>query len=71
MTRPEYVNGGAEPSNETWQEACAISQQWADGARLAAHKRHMRRFWLITALQWTLLILAILLMLLITDTIHP
>lgn len=44
MARPKYVNsGGSEPSIETWQEACVISQEWADGARLAVVKRRHRQ----------------------------
>lgn len=44
--RPEYVNGGDNPSIETWQEACVISQQWADDARQAAARRANLRVWI-------------------------
>lgn len=72
MTRPEYVNGNdGLPSNETWEQACIISQEWADDARSAAAKRHMRRFWMITTLQWFILLIAVLLILLLTNTINP
>ena len=39
MQRPEYPT--VEPSIETWEEACIISQEWADDARQAAvrHKQ--------------------------------
>ena len=37
MDRPEYPT--TDPSIEVWEEACVISQQWADGARQAARKR--------------------------------
>ena len=44
MERPEYtVDNGVEPSVDTWAEACVISQEWADGARLAARRRRMLR----------------------------
>ena len=38
--RPEYPT--TEPSVQTWEEACVISQEWADGARQAAVKRRHR-----------------------------
>jgi type IV secretory pathway component VirB8 len=43
--RPDYVNGGDNPSIETWQEACVLSQKWADDARQVAIKRANRRVW--------------------------
>lgn len=50
MARPEYVNGGTQPSVETWEEACAISQEWADGARRAADKRRQWMHWTVLML---------------------
>lgn len=38
MQQPELP----DPSIQTWEEACFISQQWADEARLAAQKRRKR-----------------------------
>jgi len=43
--RPEYVHTSEGHSVETWEEACFISQEWADEARLAAAKRRRRRNW--------------------------
>lgn len=68
MMRPEYVNGGDNPSIETWQEACVISQEWADDARLAAAKRANRRVWIsLVLLSAIALAAAATLALLITD----
>jgi predicted nucleic acid-binding Zn ribbon protein len=32
-----------DPSIETWEEACVISQEWAYDARLAAQRKRDRR----------------------------
>jgi hypothetical protein len=65
--RPEYVDdSNGLPSLETWEEACVISQDWADGARLAASKRRKQRLWVTTVLAgaivlagWALVLLLI------------
>ena len=69
MTRPEYVSDNM-PSIETWEEACAISQEWADGARQAAVKRRNRNAWITFALLLVLLAgVATVLALILTGTI--
>ena len=40
VQRPEYPT--TTPSIETWEDACVISQNWADDARMAAVKRQKR-----------------------------
>lgn len=46
----DHESGEGLESIETWEQACIISQQWADGARLAAVKRKQRqRFWALMA----------------------
>ena len=59
MARPEYSNDNGIASIETWQEACALSQEWADGARLAAHKRRRRNRGIITALYLALMLASV------------
>jgi len=70
MSRPEYVNnGGSEPSNETWQEACVISQEWADGARQAASHRRLVRAWLSVVILLLIALLLTAVVLVSTDTV--
>jgi hypothetical protein len=67
MQRPDYVNGGDTPSIDTWQEACAISQEWADGARQAAGRR---RFWFaVASLVLVILLIGGVVALILTDTV--
>jgi hypothetical protein len=66
--RPEYVNDNA-PSVETWAEACVISQQWADGARLAAVRRKRIRAVLGTLMVMCFLALMVGFILLVTGVI--
>lgn len=40
VQRPEYPT--TTPSVQTWEEACVISQEWADGARQAVIARRKR-----------------------------
>lgn len=42
MEQPEYRFIKGVPSIQTWEEACVVSQQWADSARQAAAKRRKR-----------------------------
>lgn len=71
MARPDYVNNGGEPSVATWQEACVISQEWADGARRAAARRKAFRHWLSLMLMLTVLIVLVALVLIISGTWNP
>ena len=71
MTRPDYVNGGSEPSIQTWEEACVISQEWADNARRAAAKRKQWRHWIALMLMLALVITLLALVMILTDTINP
>ena len=57
MERPDYVHGG-EPSLETWELACALSQEWADNARQAAHKRRVWQRAISTGLLLSLMLAA-------------
>jgi type IV secretory pathway component VirB8 len=70
MARPEYVEDGT-PSIETWQEACVISQEWADDARLAASKRRNRMAWLSIVLMLIIAAVLIMLTLIVTETWTP
>jgi hypothetical protein len=40
--QPDYQHIEGVPSIQTWEEACVVSQKWADDARLAAQKRRKR-----------------------------
>lgn len=46
------LNGGYDGNSaslQTWEEACAESQDWADRARRKAHYKRVRRraFWIV------------------------
>lgn len=56
-----------EPSIETWEEACVISQEWADGARKAALKRRDRRALVSMILVLALVAIALALVIILTD----
>jgi type IV secretory pathway component VirB8 len=58
MMRPtyEFSDETHSLSLETWEEACALSQQWAEGARLAANKRRRRGIILVSILAISLAI---------------
>ena len=57
MQRPEYPS--TTPSIQVWEEACVISQEWADDAREAAIKRRNRNQKIRTIVFLTLEVLAI------------
>jgi type IV secretory pathway component VirB8 len=52
MMRPTYEHGDETHtlSLETWEEACALSQQWAESARLTANKRRRRGIMIVSLL---------------------
>lgn len=58
---PVYPQSNGSSSVETWAQACAQSQYWAEAQRELARKRHKRRRWLIrlAALGVLLLVAAI------------
>lgn len=56
-----------DPSIETWEEACFVSQEWADGARLAARRRRERRSLVLTILVFLLLAVALSLVIILTN----
>jgi lipopolysaccharide/colanic/teichoic acid biosynthesis glycosyltransferase len=68
MARPEYVNDN-EPSVATWQEACVISQEWADGARQAAAHKRLLRAWLSVILLLVFALVLTAVVLITTDTV--
>jgi hypothetical protein len=70
MERPDYTVD-SEPSVDTWAEACAISQEWADGARLAATKRRFRVALLSLVLMMLLIAAAVAFVLISTGTVNP
>jgi type IV secretory pathway component VirB8 len=55
------------PSIETWEEACDISQQWADEARLAARMKRERRMLVVAILVFAILAAALSLIIILTD----
>ena len=59
MSRPEYVHGSGEPSIETWEVACRLSQAWAEEARRAADRRRMLRMAIVSGLLFAILIFGI------------
>ena len=56
-----------DPSIETWEEACDVSQQWAYDARLAARRRRDRRSLVLSILVFLLLAVALALVIILTD----
>ena len=52
-----------QESIETWEEACAVSQEWADGARQAAVKRRQLRHALMLLVAIVLILLSLFLVL--------
>ena len=56
-----------DPSIETWEEACVISQEWAYDARLAAQRKRERRALVATLLVFLLLAIALSLVIIFTN----
>ena len=69
MTRPQYFHGSGDPSLETWELACALSQEWAENARLAAIKRKRRNVVLAAMLGLVFIAVGILFILLVTGNL--
>jgi hypothetical protein len=70
--RPEYVDdSNGLPSLEAWEEACVISQDWADDARLAASKQRKRRLLVTTVLMGAIVLAGWALVLLLIFDVQP
>jgi len=56
-----------DPSIETWEEACVISQEWAYDARLAAQRKRDRRALVTMILVFAFLAIVLSLVIIFTD----
>jgi lipopolysaccharide/colanic/teichoic acid biosynthesis glycosyltransferase len=70
MARPDYVNDiDGQPSISTWEEACAISQEWADSARRAAARKRLFMAVLSAVLLLLVALALVAVILITTDTV--
>ena len=69
MNRPEYTHSSGDPSVETWELACALSQEWAENSRRSALKQKRLRGAIGIALVVFAIAVLILLVLFLTGNI--